>query len=127
MDNTCRTVAADAVFRIFTACPTDPRTLILDVRDKKHFDRGHIAGAYCIRVPSNGATLLGGCCARPAGAGWLNWGSAGSPDAPNFNCSSLPRLAAQIPNDPRASTHSNSNLTWLQTNATLCRLLQERV
>ncbi|KAL4421080.1 hypothetical protein ABPG77_001375 [Micractinium sp. CCAP 211/92] len=58
MDNTCRTVAADAVFRIFTACPTDPRTLILDVRDKKHFDRGHIAGAYCIRVPSNGATLL---------------------------------------------------------------------
>ncbi|KAL4422489.1 hypothetical protein ABPG75_008686 [Micractinium tetrahymenae] len=53
-----RTVAADAVFRVFTACPADPRTLILDVRDKKHFDRGHIAGAYCIRVPSNGATLL---------------------------------------------------------------------
>lgn len=54
-----RTVAAEAVFRTFCACPTDPRTLIVDVRDKKHFDKGHIAGAFCIRVPSNGATLLG--------------------------------------------------------------------
>lgn len=27
-----KTISADAVFRVFTACPTDPRTLILDVR-----------------------------------------------------------------------------------------------
>lgn len=27
-----KSITADAVFRVFTACPTDPRTLILDVR-----------------------------------------------------------------------------------------------
>jgi dual specificity MAP kinase phosphatase len=55
-----KTITADAIFRVFTACPTDPRTLILDVRDRKHFERapGHVAGAYCIRLSSNGAVLL---------------------------------------------------------------------
>lgn len=54
-------MAADALFRVFTACPTDPRTLILDVRPHKQFDRapGHVAGAYCIRLSANGAALLG--------------------------------------------------------------------
>lgn len=30
-------------------------------RDRKHFERapGHVAGAYCIRLSSNGAVLLG--------------------------------------------------------------------
>ncbi|EFN52440.1 hypothetical protein CHLNCDRAFT_138968 [Chlorella variabilis] len=49
---------ADAVFRVFTACPHDPKTLIIDVRDKKKWDRGHIAGSYCIRLPASGGTLL---------------------------------------------------------------------
>lgn len=55
-----KTVDASAIFRAgFTACPSDPRTLILDVRDKKWFDKGHVAGAYCIRLPSSGNVLLG--------------------------------------------------------------------
>ena len=55
-----KTVDASVVFRAgFTACPTDTRTLILDVRDKKRFEKGHISGAYCIRLPSSGEMLLG--------------------------------------------------------------------
>lgn len=56
-----KSIAADVLFRVFTACPTDPRTLILDVRPHKQFDRapGHVAGAYSIRLSSNGAVLLG--------------------------------------------------------------------
>lgn len=60
------TVDADAVFRLFTACPTDIRTLIIDVRDKKKWDKGHIAGSYCIRKPGSGDTLLGELCASSA-------------------------------------------------------------
>ena len=60
-----KAVPADALFRVFTACAADPRPLVIDVRgDKKKWDRGHVAGAYCIRVPSNGAALLGECAAR---------------------------------------------------------------
>jgi hypothetical protein len=64
-----KTVDASAIFRAgFTACPTDPRTLIVDVRDKKQFDKGHISGAYCIRLPSSGNVLLGEC--QGSGACW---------------------------------------------------------
>lgn len=61
-DLAVQTVGAAEIFRVFTACPTDPRTLLLDVRDRKHYARppGHIAGAYCIRLSSNGQVLLGG-------------------------------------------------------------------
>ncbi len=50
----------DAVFRVFTACLHDPKTLIIDVRDKRKWDKGHIAGSYCVRLPNNGGTRLGG-------------------------------------------------------------------
>ena len=86
-----KTVASDAVFRTFTACPTDPRTLLLDVRDKKKFDKGHIAGAYCIRLSSNGSVLLGeparllhSCVVssarrQPGGGKSARWEGAGLP------------------------------------------------
>lgn len=37
-------------------------------RDRKHFERapGHVAGAYCIRISSNGAVLLGALLMREA-------------------------------------------------------------
>lgn len=38
-----RSIAADALFRAcFTACPLDPKTLLLDVRSAKVFKRKHI-------------------------------------------------------------------------------------
>lgn len=50
---------ADAIFRTFTACPTDVRTLVLDVRDyNKQFKHKHVIGAYCIRLSANGKVLL---------------------------------------------------------------------
>ncbi|GAB4815324.1 hypothetical protein N2152v2_002370 [Parachlorella kessleri] len=53
-----KTVPADAVFRVFTACPGDVRTLILDVRPYKEFSKKHVIGAYCIRLSANGKVLL---------------------------------------------------------------------
>eukprot|EP00879_Flechtneria_rotunda_P027734 GHRR01029724.1.p1 GENE.GHRR01029724.1~~GHRR01029724.1.p1 ORF type:complete len:223 (+),score=59.61 GHRR01029724.1:1121-1789(+) len=52
-----RTVDADGIFKVFTACPNDPKTLILDVRPYKEFKKKHINQAYCIRVSTNGKVL----------------------------------------------------------------------
>jgi hypothetical protein len=65
-DGKVTTVDADAVFRVFAACPADIKTLIIDVRDKKKWDKGHIAGSYCIRKPGSGDTLLGKLSTRCA-------------------------------------------------------------
>lgn len=51
-------IAADVVFRVYTACQGDPATLILDVRPLKEFKKSHIAGSYCVRLAANGKTLL---------------------------------------------------------------------
>jgi len=53
-----KTVPADTIFRVFTACPGDVRTLILDVRSYKEFSKKHVIGAYCIRLSANGKVLL---------------------------------------------------------------------
>ncbi|KAI3430229.1 hypothetical protein D9Q98_004826 [Chlorella vulgaris] len=57
-DGAVKTLDADAIFRSFTACPDDPKTLIVDVRPRNRWEKGHIAGSYCIRKPSSGETLL---------------------------------------------------------------------
>lgn len=80
---------ADAVFRVFTACPHDPKTLIIDVRDKKKWDRGHIAGSYCIRLPASGGTLLG----RAACDGESLWQAAAGRSGPSAHRRGLPPLA----------------------------------
>jgi len=49
---------ADAVFRLYTACAGDPRTLIVDVRPAKAFKRGHLLQAYCVRASADGGALL---------------------------------------------------------------------
>lgn len=48
----------DAIFRVFTACPNDVKTLVLDARAQKHFKRLHVAGSYSVRVSSDGKALL---------------------------------------------------------------------
>ncbi|DBA81048.1 TPA: hypothetical protein ACH3X2_007249 [Trebouxia sp. C0005] len=54
-----RSIAADALFRAcFTACPLDPKTLLLDVRAAKVFKRKHILQAFCVRVTASAETLL---------------------------------------------------------------------
>lgn len=53
-----KSVHPDDVFRCFTACRDDPRTLILDVRPNKAFVKKHVQGAYSIRLSSDGKVLL---------------------------------------------------------------------
>lgn len=48
---------ADAIFRAFTACGKDPKTLLLDVRPHKDFKKGHINQAYNPRLATNGKFL----------------------------------------------------------------------
>ena len=53
---------------VFCACGEEKAPLVLDVRPKAAFARGHVAGAYCVRTSANGAALLdysGGGQARP--------------------------------------------------------------
>lgn len=56
---------ADALFRVFTACVHDYKSLILDLRPAKDFQKGHVQLSYCVRLSANGEVLLG---AR--GGGW---------------------------------------------------------
>ena len=42
----------DALFRVFTACIHDEKSLILDLRPAKEFQKGHVQLAYCIRLCS---------------------------------------------------------------------------
>jgi hypothetical protein len=57
-----KTLTADMLFRVFTACPGDPHTLILDVRPKNEYAKKHILLSYCVRVSANGKALLVGLC-----------------------------------------------------------------
>ena len=54
-----KTVDANAVFRAgFTRCKDDTQTLILDVRNKKEYQKQHVGLAYNIRLTAKGDTLL---------------------------------------------------------------------
>ncbi|KIZ07690.1 MAP kinase phosphatase 5 [Monoraphidium neglectum] len=53
-----KAVDAGALFRVFTACPNDPRVLILDVRPLKQFKRGHVLHSFCVRLSADGRALL---------------------------------------------------------------------
>ena len=57
---------ADAIFRVFTACPHDIKTLILDVRSSKLHKRLHLNQAYCIRLASDGKALVVSSSASPS-------------------------------------------------------------
>lgn len=48
---------ADGIFKVFTACPNDPKTLLLDVRPRKDFKKGHIIQAFNPRLATNGKFL----------------------------------------------------------------------
>eukprot|EP00877_Chromochloris_zofingiensis_P008595 jgi/Chrzof1/398/Cz01g14120.t1 len=52
-----KTADAETLFRTFTACPNDPKTLLLDVRPNKDFKRRHINQAFNVRLSSNGRVL----------------------------------------------------------------------
>jgi hypothetical protein len=70
-----RVPAADLFRAAFCACAGDARPLLLDTRPRGAFARGHVAGAYCVRVSANAAALLdysGGGQEQPwsAGAWW---------------------------------------------------------
>ncbi|KAG2482605.1 hypothetical protein HYH03_018489 [Edaphochlamys debaryana] len=47
----------DQVFRIFTALPQDIATILIDVRPQKEFKLNHIAGAFNVRLSTNGQVL----------------------------------------------------------------------
>jgi dual specificity MAP kinase phosphatase len=53
-----KSVGADAIFRLFTACPDDPKVYVLDVRPNKQFLKRHVIASYSIRLAANGTTLL---------------------------------------------------------------------
>jgi hypothetical protein len=55
-------VDAHAVFRAFTACPDDPKTLILDVRANKDFKKKHVCLSYNVRLSTNGRVLAVSMC-----------------------------------------------------------------
>lgn len=53
-----KSITPDGLFRLFTACPDDPKTFILDVRPQKEFQKSHIMQSYCIRLAANGQALV---------------------------------------------------------------------
>ncbi len=53
-----KTITPDGLFRLFTACPDDAKTFVLDVRPQKEFQKSHIMQSYCIRLAANGQALL---------------------------------------------------------------------
>ncbi|KAG2450344.1 hypothetical protein HYH02_004849 [Chlamydomonas schloesseri] len=52
-----KSVDADAIFRIFTACQGDIATIIIDTRPHKEFKVSHVCGAFCVRLSANGHVL----------------------------------------------------------------------
>lgn len=54
----CGSVDSDFVFRLFTKCPDDPVTLVVDVRAYKYFKRCHVNQAFCVRLSANGEALM---------------------------------------------------------------------
>lgn len=63
-DKGVKSIAADMLFRVFTACPGDPRTLIVDVRPLKEYSKNHILQSYCVRLSANGKALLVSCVSK---------------------------------------------------------------
>lgn len=61
-----RSCDADDIFRIYTACPQDIATILLDVREHKHFKQLHLFNAFCVRVSTNGKVLAVRCNAVPS-------------------------------------------------------------
>ena len=55
-----RGVGLEDVLRVFTACPLDVRTLLLDVRDQKAYKKLHVMQSFNIRLAANGKALLVG-------------------------------------------------------------------
>jgi hypothetical protein len=62
-----KAVDADAVFKVFTACPDDPKTLLLDVRPQKQFKKGgcrrvgvgrHRGNDLCVCAPTTRAAAF---------------------------------------------------------------------
>jgi rhodanese-related sulfurtransferase len=53
-----KSVDAEALLKVFTAGPNDPRVFLLDVRPLKQYKRGHLIHAYCVRLSANGEALL---------------------------------------------------------------------
>jgi hypothetical protein len=49
---------ASAIFGCFSASKNDPKTLLLDVRPQKQWQKSHIALSYSIRLSANGRALL---------------------------------------------------------------------
>ena len=61
-----KSVTTDGLFRLFTACPNDTKTFVLDVRPYKEFQKSHIMQSYCIRLAANGQALLVGVSFMPS-------------------------------------------------------------
>ena len=53
-----KTITLDGFFRIFTSCPQDTKTFILDTRSQKEFQKQHVMQAYSIRLAASGKALL---------------------------------------------------------------------
>jgi hypothetical protein len=63
-----RASASDLFRAVFCAVAGETPPLVLDVRPRAAFSRGHVAGAYCVRASANAAALLdysGGGQPRP--------------------------------------------------------------
>ena len=72
-----KAVAPAAFLAVFSACAGDTPTLVLDVRDRKQFGKGHVAGAFCVRVSADGKVLL---VRGVAGKEWqARWRAEGRP------------------------------------------------
>jgi len=52
-----KTVDAEALFRVYTACDGDRRTVLLDLRDRSRFSKAHLRTAFCVRLTSGGALV----------------------------------------------------------------------
>jgi hypothetical protein len=61
-----KSLTPDMLFRVYTQCPEDPVTMVLDVRQQKDFSKRHILQAYCVRLSANGKALLVCCILQSA-------------------------------------------------------------
>lgn len=76
-----RHVAASDLFRAaFCAVAGEAPPLVLDVRPRGAFARGHVAGAYCVRASANAKALLD----YSAGGQTRPWAQGVWHDAPLF-------------------------------------------
>lgn len=94
---------ADALFRVYTACPGDVRTLVLDVRGSKEFSKKHLIGSYCIRLSANGRVLL----VRGLGGWGVRLGEGGSRAHRQLGTLAGTRVTAGGVGDDGCGTESN--------------------